>query len=88
MPIFAFKLALFLNFWFQILGPGLEQESHFSAHTEVGYDKDGEFTKERVSAELSLVIDLVEELLHRYRLDLHNVANIQIVNPLVLIEET
>jgi len=41
MPIFTFQLALFLNFWFQILRSRLQQKPHFSAHAEVCNDEDG-----------------------------------------------
>jgi len=87
MPIFAFQLALFLNFWFQILGSGLQQKAHFGTHAEVSNDQDGKLGKEGVPAQFAFVICFGEKFFHCYGLNLHNVANIQIVNPLVLVQK-
>ena len=40
VPEFALQLPLLLNFWLEILGAGLDKESHLSAHAEVGHDED------------------------------------------------
>ena len=87
VPELAFKFALFLDLGLEVGGARLQQESHLRAHAEVRHDQDGEFAEERVPAQLHLVAALVEELLHGERLDLHDIADIQIVDPLVLVEE-
>ena len=85
MPELTLKLSLLLNFWFEVLCAWLQQEAHLSAHTEVGDNKNGQLAEEGVPTEFSFIIWLLEELLHRKGLDLHYIANIQIVDPLILI---
>ena len=87
MPTFTFKLPLFLDLWLQILRTRLQQEAHLSAHAEVRHNQDGQFAEERVSTQLQLITRLMQKLFHRDGLNLHDVANIQIEDPLVLIEE-
>ena len=87
MPEFAHLFSLFLNFWLVVLGSGLEQEAHLRTHAEVGHRQYAELAEKRVPAQFDLILVLLEELLHRYRLDLHDVADVQIVDPLVLVEE-
>ena len=40
VPEFALKLPLPLDFRLEVLGAGLDKESHLSAHAEVGHDED------------------------------------------------
>jgi len=87
MPKFADLLTFFLNFWFVVLSSRLQQETHFSAHAEIGNCQDGELVEEGVPAQLYFILVLLEELLHRDWLDLHDIAYIQIVDPLVLVKE-
>ena len=87
MPELAFELSFLLYFWLQVLSPRLKQESHLSAHAEVWHNQNWEFSEERVSAELHLVICLLKKVFHADRLDLHNIADVEVINPLILIQK-
>ena len=65
MPIFTLELTLFLYFGFEVLGAGLEQESHLRTHTEVCDNQNGKLSQEGVTTELHLIICLLHEIFHR-----------------------
>lgn len=88
MPEFALKLSFFLYFWLQVLGSRLKQEPHLCTHAEVRDGQDRQLAEEGFSAELDFVLVFLKELFHRNRLNLHYVANVQIVDPFVLIEKS
>lgn len=85
MPVLAFEFLLFLKRRDTVC-LGLHDEAHLGRNTEVGNHSEGYFKEERVTGELNFIPSVGQALRHCYGLQLHDVANIQIIDPLVLVQ--
>lgn len=88
VPIFTLVLAFLLDRVLVVLASRVQQEPHLRAHAEVAHSEDAQFLEEGVARKLGLVARLLQEVgLHGDRADLHDVPNVQVLNPLVLIQK-
>lgn len=89
MPILTFVFTFLSYLWFKILTPRVQQESHLCAHTEVPNNHVTEFLEEAVSLKFCFVSVLSEEIVgKRDGVDLHDVSDIQILDPFVLVQKS
>lgn len=88
MPVLALELSLALDWRGKVLFPTLQDEPHLSGHTEVGDTEKRDLLKEGLSGQLALVASLGKHVcLEAHWLQLHDVADVEGVHPLVLVEE-
>jgi hypothetical protein len=85
VPILTLKLSITFNFWLKEVCPRLQKKPHLSRHAEVAYRKDRQILQEHITTKLKLIVSLTKQVPHSNRLDLHDVADVQIKDPFVLI---
>lgn len=78
--VFPFE-SLFLNFFLQLM-----QESIFRAHAEVADGKEAHFFKDEFTWKFQLYWCLTQEILQCQRWYLHNISNVQAVDPFTLVQ--
>lgn len=88
MPELALLLSLFLHLRLQIIRSRLQKETHFSAHAKVGDRNNRKLLQKVVPRQLHLIPILLQKLFHLKWLNLHNVSNVHIENPFVLVQKT
>jgi len=72
--------------WTHQVAPSLDQKSNFSGDAEVANADQRDLLQETVPGELKLVPLKGQEISHLDSLDLHYVADIQVVYPFVLVQ--
>lgn len=88
MPVLALKLSLALDWGRKVLLSALQDESHLGGDTEVGHAQEGDLLEEGLSRQLALVAGLREHVgLEAHWLQLHDVADVEGVDPLVLVKK-
>ena len=65
----------------------MNDEPHLCGNAKVRYDEQLKFFQERLTGELMLIAIRLKKVLHSHRLDLHDVSDVQIQNPFVLVKE-
>lgn len=89
MPKLTLHFALLLHFWLQVLAASVQQEPHFGRHAKVADDQDAELLEERIPGQLLLITRCLQEVLGQLKSSyLHDVADVQILNPFVLVQKS
>ena len=66
----------------------MQQKSHLCRHTEIANNKDAKFLEKSVTSKFKLVSLLVQKVLaHRQRTNLHYVADVQTLDPFILVQK-
>lgn len=87
VPILLLELLLFLHFWLHEAGPRGNDESHFGRDAEVGDNEELKLLQERLPGQLVLVPVSLHEVFHPHWGHLHDVSDVEIQNPLVLVQK-
>ena len=66
----------------------MRQKPQLSAHTEVRYSQEDDLLQHGISAKLMGVVNMQVHLFSAQGLQMHNVSNIQIEDPVVLLLRT
>ena len=80
LRVFPFE-SLFLNFFLQLV-----QESIFCAHAEVAHGKEAHFFKDKFTWKFQLYWRLTQEILQCQWWNLHDISDVQTVNPFTLVQ--
>lgn len=87
VPVLLLHLFLFFDLWLHKAAAGLNDETHLGGHAEVAHDQKLQLLQEGFTGKLVLIAVGLHEVLHPYWLDLHDVTNIEVEDPLVLVQE-
>ena len=88
MPVLLLELLFFFYLGLHETTAGLNDEAHLGRDTEVRDDHKLKFLQEGLTRELVLVTVGLHEVLHANWLDLHDVADVQVEDPFILVQET
>ena len=87
MPVLLFQLLFFFNLRLHETAAGLNDEAHLGGDTEVRDDQKLKFLEEGLTRKLVLITVRLHEVLHSNRLDLHDVADVKVKDPFILVQE-
>ena len=88
MPVFLLQLLFLFDVRLHKARPALNDKPKFSGYTEVRDHEQLQLLEERLPAELLFIPIKSKEISHPYRLDLHDVANVEVHNPFILVQES
>ena len=87
MPVLLFQLLFFFNLRLHETAARLNNEAHLGGDTEVRDNQKLKLLEEGLTGELVLIAVRLHEILHANRLDLHNVSDIEVEDPFILVQE-
>ena len=85
MPVLLLELLLLFDLRFHEAATGLHDESHLGGDAEIADNKQLKLFQEGFAGKLVLVTVRLHEVLHSNWLDLHDVTDIQIQDPFILV---
>lgn len=87
VPVLLLQLSFLLGLWLHQSLPLLDDETHLCGHAEVRDDEQLKLFQEGLARQLQFIARRLHEVSHSYWLDLHDVADVQIEDPLILVQK-